>query len=265
MSATSPSIAHPVQSGGNEIPRWVHWLVQLTRHVWSPFALYRKAPMFVGEHLVPLGADDVQRLPDTMRERLATNDHALTTLGFSPPLRGANNAITNIRSCFSLVEHPRDGALAFVLVTQGAHVGVSAVVTFRNDFADGCQMYTSNSGSVPRTPTRPMVDGVRFPATVDVRELYEIHRFRVSERARGSAVVPLTRGSDPLAYQSNESQEVHEFWVSAGYYDLVEGPALRFTVKGAILASWRGLFPWKQITVARNARKASAVVARRRG
>jgi len=220
--------------------------------------------MYIGDHLVPFGADEVQRLSDLMRERLATNDHALSTLGFSPPVRGANTAITNIRSCFSLVEHPRDGALAFVLVMQGTHVGVSAVVTFRNDFADGCQMYTSNSRSVPRTPTRRMIDGIRFPAVQDARELYEIHRFRVSERARKTPVVPLTRGSDPLAYQSKESHEVHEFWVRAGYYDLIDGPALRFTVKGAILASWRGLFPWKQITVSRNARKASRVLARRR-
>ena len=264
MSVTSPSIAHPAQPGGEEVPRWIHWLVHGTRHVWSPFVLYRKAPMPIGEHLVPLAADDVQRLPDAMRERLAANDHALATLGFSPPVRGLDQAITNVRTCFSLVEHSRDGALAFVLVTQGPHVGTSAIVTFRSDFADGWQLYTSNSGVIPRLPSRPRIDGVRFADVHDVRELYELHRFRVAERAKTSAMVPLSRGSDPLAYQSMESEEVHEFWVRAGYYDRVTGPALRFTVKGAIFASWRGLFPWKALTEWRNARKASGILRRAR-
>jgi hypothetical protein len=264
MSATSPSIAQPAQAGGEEIPRWIHRLVRLTSHLWSPFALYRKAPMPISDHLVPLGADDVQRLSDAMRERLATNEHALATLGFSPPFRGANHAIANIRACFSLVEHPKDGALAFVLVTQGAHVGTSAVVTFRTDFADGWHVYTSNGGMIPRTPNRPQIDGVRFAGMQDVRELYELHRFRVAERARGVPTVSLTRGNEPLAFQAQESREVHDFWVRAGYYDLVDGPALRFTVKGAILASWRGLFPWKQITTWRNAAKASAILGRAR-
>lgn len=262
MSATSPSIAHPAQAGGEEIPRWIHWLVSLTKHFWSPFVLYRKAPMSIGDRLVPLGAEDVQRLSDAIRERLATNDHALATLGFSPPVRGANHAIANVKSCFSLVEHPRDGTLAFVLVTQGAHVGTSAVVTFRTDFADGWHMYTSNSSIVPRMPPRPAIDGVRFPGMQDVRELYELHRFRAAERARRVPAVSMTRGNDPLEFQRQESREVYDFWVQAGYYGLVDGPAIRFTAKGAILAAWRGLFPWKQITTWRNAGKASAILRR---
>ena len=262
-------MAHSAQAApanGGEVPRWIHWLVQLTRHFWSPFVLLRKAPMPIGDHLVALSADDVQRLPDAMRDRLATNEHALISLGFSPPFRGSNNAIANIRSTFSLFEHPRDRTLAFVLVTQGPHVGTVAAVSFRSDFADGRQMYTGNSGTVPRTPTRPQVDGLRLAGTYDVKALYDVHRFRVAERAREVAVAPLTRGHDPLAFQAAESREVHDFWVHSGYYERVDGPtpSLRFTPRGAILASWRGLFPWKQFTVWRQSRKAQAVLDRMR-
>jgi hypothetical protein len=267
MSATSPSVAQPAQSssgGDRKAPLWVQWVVKLTRPLWNPVVLYRKAPMPIGEVLSPLDADDAERLPAAIRERLATCEHALMAMGFSPPVRGTNTSLANIRSCFSLFEHAKDRSLAFVLVMQGAHVGTSAVVSFRTDFADGTQLYTSNSASIPRMPTRPKVKGTRFTTLKNTSELYDIHRFCVAERAKRSAVVNLTRGPDPLAYQMQEARDAHEFWVRRRYYDVVDGPALRFTVRGAILASWRGLFPWKQLTEWRNARRASGVLARRR-
>jgi hypothetical protein len=264
MSASTPSLQRPaVHAAGSsgEVPRWIRWLVQLTRHVLDPIVLLRRAPMPIGETLVPLSADDVERLSDSMRERLATLEHALTSLGFSPPVRGTNTAFQNIRSCFSLLEHPADGGLAFILVTRGDFIGTKAMMTFRSDFDDGVQLYTTNSSVVARTPTRPGVEGARFPSIADARELYGIHRFCVAQRASRAKPIAMSRGADPLAFQAREADEVHSFWVSRGYYAVVQGPALRFTIRGAILSAWRGLFPWKQMTVWRNAWKASRVVA----
>ena len=263
MSASTPSLARSAihASGNEDVPRWVHWLVQLTRHVRDPLVLLRRTPVPIGETLLPLSADDVQRLSDSMRERLATLEHGLTSLGFSPPVRGTNTAIQNIRSCFSLFEHPADGALAFILVSRGDYIGTKSVLSFRSDFEDGIQLYTTNSTVIARTPTRPEIEGTRFPAIEDPRELYEIHRFCVAKRTKHAALIPRSRGGDPLAFQTQETGEVQSFWVSRGYYEVVQGPALRFTTRGAILSAWRGLFPWKHITSWRNTRKANRVLA----
>jgi hypothetical protein len=247
-----------------QVPFLLRWYWKASSYVKDPIVLYRRAPVSTGSTLAPLTAEDEQRMPVALREYLTDCERTLAAAGFGAPFRARSTATYNVRSCFTLLEHPRDGALCFVLVSQGEYSGPVSSVTFRSDFTDGIEFQTSNSRNVLRTPGRPRVRAVSFPAVHDAAELYRIHRFRVSERARLVATSPLSRGSDPLAFQEREAAQVFDFWVRCGYYRRVNGRALRLTRQGAIFAAWRGLFPWKQITTAGNERKAATILARYR-
>ena len=121
------------------------------------------------------------------------------------------------------------------------------------------QMYTSNYRGVARTPSRNNVDGTRFPDISDVGELYDIHVKRVAERAQKIKTVPLTRGADPLAFQEAETRDIQKFWVSKGYYRIVDGDKYQMTLLGGHLSAWRGLSPWRTITEWKADRKTAAI------
>ena len=246
------------------LPRPLRWWLKAGRYVRDPLVLMRSAPMATRNTLVALTAEDEQRLPPALREYMADAERGLASLGFGPPVRAANLANTVIRSGVTLLEHAADRALGFVFVTAAEHDGLSATVTFRTDFADGVQLHTTNFQAPLRTPSRPNVLGARFPDVHDAAALYDIHRFRVAERARTVATVPLTRGPDALAFEDRELGEVQEFWVKKGYYRRVSGDAIQLTRRGAALAAWRGLFPWRHATEWRYRRDAATVMRRYR-
>ena len=111
-------------------------------------------------------------------------------------------------------------------------------------------------------PTRAEIDSAQFPDVQDAGVLYDIHRARVAERARLVATVPLTRGPDPLAFQDREARAIQAFWVRKGYYRWADGDKIDRVWRGAILSAWRGLYPWKQITEGKSARKRAAITRR---
>jgi hypothetical protein len=269
-SATEPT-APPARQRPREVgdafadlPALLRWSLQVGRYVSEPLALMRSVPTPTTNTLATLGPEDEQRLPAALREYMADAERGLANLGFGPPVRAANLAAADIRSCVTFLEHPADGSLGFIAVWAGEHVGLAASATFRTDFADGAQLLTSNFQALLRTPSRPNVLGARFPDVHDAAELYDIHRFRVAERRRTVDTVPLTRGADVLAFEAREAQEVYDFWVKKGYYRRVDGDAIQFTRRGAALAAWRGLFPWRHVTKWRNGRDAARVMRRYR-
>ena len=265
---TTPPIARqrPLRPADNpRLPSDVRWYLKLTAYVRNPITLRRKAPVTLGQYHA-LGAEDETRMAPALREYLEQCEQSLVALGFAQPVRGSGVPGANIRSCFTLLENPRDGAIGFVLVAESTWTDgrYAATATFRSDFADGVQMLTTNSQQVGRTPPRPEVHATRFPEMHDVAALYQVHRFRVAERERRVTTVPLTRGRDPLAYETDQAAKTQAFWVKRGYYERVGPDSLRFTRRGAVLASLRGLFPWRQITLARQERDARAVIRRMR-
>ena len=245
-----------------QIPHLVRWYVRLTSYVVHPTVLRRSALIRTTGTLVPLVADHEWRIAPPLLTYMAAAERALTERGFSAPFRAINAATPTLRSFVSLVEHPGASTLGFVLVSEGEHSAPHALATFRTDFADGVQLVTTNANTVMRTPPRPHTLGVRAREVHDVSVLYDLHRFRVAERARRVTVAPLTRGADPIAFQDDEAAATYEFWVRAGYYARVAPDALRLTRRGACLAAWRGLFPWVQLTALREDRDAAALLRR---
>jgi hypothetical protein len=74
----------------------------------------------------------------------------------------------------------------------------------------------------------------------------------------------MTRGTDPFAYQHAESMAVFEHWLRRKYYRRDGAHGLRFTVRGAALSAWRGMFPWREISEWARSRRAAELLERYR-
>jgi hypothetical protein len=101
-----------------------------------------------------------------------------------------------------------------------------------------------------------------FPNIDDAAELYAIHRFRVREQSRSVVHVPMTRGDDALAFQERDNARTREHWIRRGYYRRVGNDTLRYTLRGALLSAWRGMFPWRYVIERTEARERQAVLRR---
>jgi hypothetical protein len=97
---------------------------------------------------------------------------------------------------------------------------------------------------------------------VDPATLLRIHRFRLRERPGAAPPRSVTRQPDPIAYQLHEAEQTRAQWLRIGYYRSLADGTLRPTLRGAVCLSWRGMFPWAQLTDARDARARRAQLAR---
>ncbi len=244
-------------------PGFIRWDLKLTSLPRQIRVLRRMLISTAGPGL--LSAEEAARLNPPLLEYLDECGRKLLSTGWLPFVLMANRASEALDSCTALTENPVDGSIGFVLVTQGRKSPrISGTVGFRTDFADGVRLLTSNSVASRRTPRMPRHELVRFPAVHDAAELYDIHRFRVAERARRVPTVFLTRGADPLQFQQRESAEAHAFWLKSGYFERAGDSVMRRTRRGAVLGALRALFPWKQITESREHRDAARILERYR-
>lgn len=244
-----------------QLPEFLRLLVKARMYIRGPIALYRREPTPAAPHLVALAQEDV--IPSSLGEYMTTSEQRLATAGFAAPLRAKTRESKTVNSYVSLLEHPTDGALAFI------HVGKAnksdrlfASAWFHDAFVDGTIIATGNSRNSLRWPPRPGWLALRFTEIDDAAELYAVHRFRVTERSKVVVRVPMTRGDNPLAYEARDAARVHDHWVSCGYWQRLEDGSLRMTRKGATLSAWRGMFPWRELVERERVRETERVLAR---
>ncbi len=245
------------------LPAFIRWYLKLTRFPREVRVLRRMLISTTGPSL--LSAEEAARLNQPLLEYLDECGRKLLASGWTPFVLIANRSTDKLDTCTGLTENHVDGSIGFVLVTKGRKIArLSGTVGFRTDFADGVRLVTSNSQSTRRAPKMPKYEAVRFPGVHDAAELYDIHRFRVADRARKVPTVFLTRGADPLAFQRLEAAEVQAFWLSSGYYERAVDAMMRRTRRGAVLGALRGMFPWKQFSERTDEREAARILARYR-
>ncbi|HEV8233401.1 MAG TPA: hypothetical protein VGP84_02345, partial [Gemmatimonadaceae bacterium] len=239
-------------------------MARIWMYIGGPIVLYNKATLSTGPSHFPLTEAEHGLIPAALREYLDIAEDRLSGIGFGPPTRARMQVVSDLTAMVSLFEHPVDGAIGGVFLSESAVTEhLSGMVWFCSSFADGTYVSTSNSQSVPLTPTSPEFHRLHFPGIDDAAELYELHRIRVKERSRSRKHVPMTRGTDPLVYQDRDHARTVEHWVRCGYYRRTTDDALRHTVRGAVLSAWRGMFPWRQLTEAACKRERDDVLRRR--
>jgi hypothetical protein len=221
----------------------------------------RSAPRRRGARLSLVDVSSA-RLPDERRQYLRDADAALVARGFLPATYVESDSVRSTNICVALVEHPKDAAIGAIMVMVPPNRPFKEMATFETRFADGRKISTSNSATILRTPPLPWIDGARFLGVRDPGTLYEIHQARVTERARSTAVVPVSREGDAIGFQDREARQIQDFWVAKGYYRYVDETWMRMTPVGALLSAWRGLFPWTMWTSLTLDRKTRTIVQR---
>lgn len=172
-------------------------------------------------------------------------DYEMRNLGFdhagSSLLENSNTA-----SYFTLYVKPGE-ALTATLTTIESPLGDFTYAEFSRIFHDGSSIEVNNAPISPLFPRKPSRMQLRYPHINTLTSLYEAMQ-RVLSAHHGSAMaLTVTQGE---AFQQLETQmngELKEL-VQGGYYSARVIDGYRpITLKGAILFSWKSLWPWQTL------------------
>lgn len=237
------------------LPAWLAWVAVLTalymtRTYWvHPLAMrFSDTPMSL-EGTTYAVVEDVRTLDPALQMPLNRQTMALEALGFvsTPAVADASGKVKGVVRMF---EHPgtRDVAELFVLPNPAAEHGAMTTLVFVARLADGRSVYTASSpiGGLFPTDEKRFV-GARFPGEDRAERLHALHRAHV---ARTGLQVALRVG-DPAAYQQRDEVRSHRSYVDRGYMRS-QGKTLGFTWKGAVVASWRMQWPFRERIAARD-------------
>lgn len=200
--------------------------------------------------------DDEARLPESAR--LAAAD--MRALGFEDRGTWRHHGSGRSAGWVVLLEHPRTRDVAEVLVVAvGTRRAVS--LAFRTVFADRAEVATFNSRVVVGFPSPPEVTTAWLPELRDAASLYRVHeQLRDAFGGIGERI-----GADPAGFLADRSARSLAAWVAGGYYAVDEARGeVRPTWKGAVLVTWRLLWPVRPLYRA-GRRRATRVLLDRLG
>jgi hypothetical protein len=141
----------------------------------------------------------------------------------------------------TLMENPLTLDVAKILVTAA---GTRRAVTllFQTQFQDGTEIATANNQLTVGLPSLPGITALWLPEVRDPIQLYRIH-----DQVRdlmGLGMKRVSVGPDPAAYLTAGRNRMLAHFVVTGYYYLDEARGVyRPTWKGALLMTWRLLWP----------------------
>jgi hypothetical protein len=184
--------------------------------------------------------DEEERLPAGARR--AAED--LRELGFEDLGTWRHDGAARSTAWVILLQHPRalDSAQV-VVVAVGRRRVVSLLLLTR--FADGAEVATFNSQVVAGFPLPPELTAAWVPGARDAASLHRAHaQLRDAVRGAGGRVERI--GPDPAGFLRGRSARTLAAWVAGGYYtEDRERGTIRPTWKGAVLITWRLLWPVK--------------------
>jgi len=114
---------------------------------------------------------------------------------------------------------------------------------FSTRFGNGIALETNTNSVLPLTPDNPEVRVFRFPEIEEPRELYQVHKSLTEKYANGQWAQ-----GEPKGQEIQRLVRVLENYgprhAKMGYMHLApSGETYLLTWKGAILMTWRGLWP----------------------
>lgn len=229
-------------------------------HLLHPVVLYLKGRHPAPARMSAMDAEGLAGVDPALRDPLLEAVTVAQGAGFGMPLLAGGMPGMQFESLIAFLERPDGRALAFIHASRSGGGPTGVATTMSTRFEDGWLLMTSNFDGVLRTPPRPQVDGIAIPPHFGVAPLWAVHRHRVEAREALSPAVAMHRGSDPLGYELDELCSLYDHWVERGYYGRLPDGGLKATLRGACLASWRGLWPWKQWTERQNRRLTAEAV-----
>jgi hypothetical protein len=141
----------------------------------------------------------------------------------------------------TLLEHPQTLDVAKVLVVR-AGTRRQVTLLFQTRFDDGTEVFTANNQVTSGLPPLPGVTGLWLPEVRNARRLDRIHS-QVRDLL-GAGKKRLAVGPDPAAFLTAGQNRMHAHYLETGYYYFDAGGGVyRPTWKGAVLMTWRLLWP----------------------
>ena len=196
----------------------------------------------------PEGPDVPPEASDFYRECVAD----LAPLGFvTVRTYMAPDLVPNAVGILSLLENRESGEGAKILTTVAETRGrrkTGLLLAFFTEFTDGTEVGTSNT-LVPRIypPLGPPIHWFVFPQLREADRLHAAHQALVG-RVESGRLRRAPIGGDPDGYLNRTERRFLAHQLACGYYYLEEAAQLqRPTWKGAILISWKLLWPVKPI------------------
>jgi hypothetical protein len=227
-------------------------LALLGPFVAGPLRMHRRSWHPVEPDFVP---DDESALPPEAREVAAE----LRALGFTDRGTWRHVGSPLATSRVAVLEHPGTlDAAQVIAVAAGSRRTVA--LAFNTRFAGGEKVVTSNARVTVGLPQPPDLTGAWLPDVRDPEDLFIVHaQFRDALGAGRR----LALGPDVAGVLRAEAAATVAAWVAAGYYrpDPADERKLRPTWKGAVLVTWRLLWPIKPLYRARRRRTTRELLA----
>jgi hypothetical protein len=231
----------------------------------SPFKLKRIHWTTANPHYEPLDVQSKQ-IPRVVTESSAAISPQLEALGFtnrghfrisgSVPNGGVHVTLFENRQALQYAK-----LFSAFLTAGGVPTVKTTSLAFFTEFDDGLTLVTAN------TKTRPLVPRIRvhegslsFPWINDPRRLHEIHDACITHFGHRASRIQIDI-EDPIDFlRKSHFKETAKF-AESGYYHLDEHAGVyRPTWRGAILMSWKVLWPVKPIRAVLAARRSARVL-----
>jgi len=205
----------------------------------------------------PLGPD----APPELTQAYNAIQGELARLGFAVVQSYSNRSVNNAVGYITLFQNRKTAEVARLLVSvsvRGVVRNAAVLFKYNTDFGDDSLVLTYNGRSpwiYPRRP--PPYHAFNFPDVTDPGRLLELHRALV-RRIGGGQIRRDPLGADPDAYlRRTEYLQPQAYHMACGYSYRDEAAGVqRPTWKGAILVTWKLLWPLKPLGLALRRNKA---------
>jgi hypothetical protein len=148
-----------------------------------------------------------------------------------------------------------------LLTVGGVPTVKETSLAFFTDFDDGLTLVTGNNKTRPLTPRIRVHEGsLAVPWIGNPRRLYEIHNACITHFGNGASRVDIPI-KDPIDFlRKSQLKETVKFAESGYYYLDANAQVYRLTWRGAILGTWKLLWPIKQIRATLAVRRSARVL-----
>jgi hypothetical protein len=158
----------------------------------------------------------------------------------------------------TLLEHPQTLDVAKVLVVS-AGTRRQVTLLFQTRFADGTEVATANNKATSGFPPLPEITVLWLSEVRETHRLYYYHEQLRDHLGAGKKRKPV--GPDPVAFLVEGTRRILGHAAEAGFYTLDPAANVyRPTRKGAVLMTWRRVWPFRSLAMARRRRRTERLV-----
>jgi len=211
-----------------------------TMHVMAPMAV--RSGFRFAAHCKPVQVP-VEELPRDVQAYIQSRIPQMQSLGFEFLGRYDCGVLTsNTQTFIAHFCNRQTNDFANVSVAASPQ-RTAGYFEFSTRFGNGLVLETNTNSVLPLTPDNPEVRVFRFPGIKEPRELYQAHKSLIEKYANGQWAQGEPRGQE-IQRLVRVLENYGPRHAKMGYMHLAPGgETYLLTWKGAILMTWRGLWP----------------------